>query len=237
MPTLKNKLSNYLHGIAQLIYPLQCNGCGSDLVSKENLLCLPCLQKLPETNFHSIADNYVEKIFYGRLPIAAATSLFFFSKDSLLQHLLHQLKYKGNQDIGFYFGKMLGRRFKETNRFNGIDFITPIPLSKKRLQKRGYNQAMALSKGLSEELQIPILDNLTIRKKDNETQTNKSRTERWENMQDCFFVENEKAVEDKSILLVDDVITTGATIEACGASILKISNTKLSIASIAIATN
>ncbi len=237
MAILKNKISSYFHGIAQLIYPLQCHGCGSDLVSKENILCLPCLQKLPETNFHSIADNYVEKIFYGRLPIEAATSLFFFSKDSLLQHLLHQLKYKGKQEIGHYLGKMLGRRFKETNRFDAVDFITPIPLSKKRLQKRGYNQAMAISKGIAEELQIPILDNLTIRKKDNETQTNKNRTERWENMQNCFFVEDEKAVEDKTILLVDDVITTGATIEACGEAILKVNNTRLSIASLAIATN
>jgi ComF family protein len=193
--------------------------------------------QLPETKFTQKADNYVEKIFYGRLPIKAATSLYFFSKDSLLQHLLHQLKYKGNFNIGVQFGKTLGRRLQGSERFANIDYVTPIPLSNKRKQKRGYNQALAICNGVAEVLQIPVLDNLTLRQKDNETQTHKTRQERWENMQNIFHLENAATIAHKNILLVDDVITTGATLEACGEVLLQATNTTLFIASVAIATN
>ncbi len=230
-------LSNYLQGITQLIFPLQCYGCGSDLVSADEMICFECNTKLPETSFSDKAENPVEKIFYGRLPIVAATSLYFFNKDSLLQHLLHQLKYKGNQDVGIHFGKTLGRRLKSSNRFEGIDYITPIPLSKKRQQKRGYNQALAICTGIAESMQIPILDNLTLRQKDNETQTLKTRQERWENMQNVFHIENPSLIENKNILLIDDVVTTGATLEACGEVLLNATGVKLYIASVALATN
>jgi ComF family protein len=229
--------SKYFQGITQLVFPLQCYGCGSDLVTKEEMICFECLLKLPETSFSDKAENPVEKIFYGRLPIAAATSLYFFNKDSLLQHLLHQLKYKGNQEVGIHFGKTLGRRLQSSNRFVNIDFITPIPLSKKRQQKRGYNQALAICNGIAESMQIPILDNLTLRQKDNETQTHKTRQERWENMQNVFHIENPSLIENKNILLVDDVVTTGATLEACGEVLLQANNVKLYIASVALATN
>lgn len=234
---LLSKVQSYFQGITQLVYPIQCCGCGSDLITKEEMLCISCILQLPETKFAEKADNYVEKIFYGRLPIEAATSLYFFSKDSLLQHLLHQLKYKSNQDIGIHFGKTLGRRLKESNRFNDINFVTPIPLSNKRKQKRGYNQALAICNGIAETMQVAVMDNLTLRQKDNETQTHKTRQERWENMLDVFHLENPNAIIGKNILLVDDVITTGATLEACGSILLQAENVKLSLASVAIATN
>jgi ComF family protein len=230
-----SKIQSYIQGITQLVYPLQCYGCASDLVTKEERVCLACLLNLPETDFADNKDNVVEKIFYGRLPIEAAMSLYFFTKNSVLQHLLHQLKYKNNPDVGTYFGKTIGRRLKESNRFGTIDFISPIPLSKKRIAKRGYNQSLAIANGIAQVLNIPVLDSLTIRQKDNETQTHKTRQERWENMHNIFYLENKDLIAGKHVLLVDDVVTTGATLEACGEIILQANEAKLSIATIAVA--
>jgi ComF family protein len=235
MPAIKAVIQQYLQGIAQLVYPLQCWGCGSDLISIEERICISCHRKLPETFFTGKADNPVEKIFYGRLPIAAATSLYYFSKDSLLQHLLHQLKYKGNQELGVHFGKTLGRRLKENNRFDTVNCLTPIPLSNKRIKQRGYNQALSICNGIADILSIPVFDHLIIRRKDNASQTHKNRQERWENMQHLFHLENPELIAGKHLLLVDDVVTTGATLEACGEALLKAPGIKLSIASLAYA--
>jgi ComF family protein len=226
-------LQKYIQGLTQIMYPLQCWGCGSDAVQATDRICIQCMTHLPQTNFANITDNAVEKIFYGRIPIAAATSLFYFSKNTLLQHLMHQLKYKNNPDVGVYLGKQLGKAMAESNRFNNIDGVIPIPLSKKRQQKRGYNQALAISEGIADYMQIPVYNNLTIRQRDNETQTHKTRQERWENMQNVFKVTNTTQIEDKNILLVDDVITTGATLEACAAELQKIKGTSISIATLA----
>jgi ComF family protein len=230
-------LSKYTEGLSQLFFPLQCAGCGNDAIDKENLFCINCLQQLPETNFTEKQHNLVEKIYYGRIPVEAATAVFFFNKDSLLQHLLHQLKYRGNYKIGVEFGKMIGRRIAATQRFQNIDYVTPIPLSKKRQQQRGYNQAEAIAKGIEEVTPIKLLDNITLRQKHTETQTHKSRQERWENMQHTFFLHNPDQIKGKNILLVDDVITTGATIEACGEALLKATDAKLFVATVAIAMN
>jgi ComF family protein len=226
-------LQKYIQGLTQILYPLQCWGCGSDAVQATDRICVQCMTQLPQTNFANITNNAVEKIFYGRIPIAAATSLFYFSKNTLLQHLMHQLKYRNNPDVGVYLGKQLGKAMAESNRFINIDGVVPIPLSKKRQQKRGYNQALAISEGIANYMQIPVYDNLTIRQRDNETQTHKTRQERWENMQNVFKVTNTADIEGKNILLVDDVITTGATLEACAAELQKINNTSISVATLA----
>jgi ComF family protein len=233
MQILKTGFRNYLQGLTQLVYPLQCWGCGSDLVTKEERICIACLAKLPETSFTDKPGNPVEKIFYGRLPVSTATSLYYFSKHSLLQHLLHQLKYKGNQELGFHLGKTLGRRIKNSNRFSLVNYLVPLPLSNKRKKLRGYNQALCICNGMAEVLQIPVLENLIIRQKDNETQTHKNRQERWENMQDVFRLENPGIITGKHGLLVDDVITTGATLEACGACLLNADRITVSMASLA----
>ncbi len=226
-------LKKYIQGLTQILYPLQCWGCGSDAVQATDRICVQCMTQLPQTNFASIENNAIEKIFYGRIPIEAATSLYFFSKNTLLQHLMHQLKYKNNPDVGEYLGKQLGIAMQKSNRFTNIDGIVPIPLSKKRLQKRGYNQAAKICDGIAEQLQIPVFEGLTIRQRDNETQTNKTRQERWENMQNVFVVENSTTIKNKNILLVDDIITTGATLEVCANELKKATNAKISIATLA----
>jgi ComF family protein len=221
------------HQALHLLYPHTCTGCGSDIVAHDQQLCLHCLDDLPATNFFAQPHNPVEKIFYGRLPITHAAAGFFFTKQSLLQHLLIQLKYQGNRDIGLYMGKLLGHLMLASNRFNKVDALVPLPLNPKKEKKRGYNQATALCKGISAITNLPVIEKAVIRKVYTETQTHMGRIKRWENMDGVFAVIEPALLEGKHLLLVDDVVTTGATLEACGSEILKLAGTRLSIATLA----
>lgn len=228
---LKNIFSSTLH----LFYPHTCTGCGSDLLEENNLLCLKCLHNLPHTNFAALANNPVEKYFWGRIPLEAAYSEFYFSKEFLVQQLIHQLKYKGDTGIGFYLGEIMGRTLLKSSRFNSIDALIPLPLYADKERKRGYNQAAIICNGISSIINKPVLNGAVIRRHATETQTRKHRTERWENVKDSFIVHNEKELAGKDLLLVDDVVTTGATLEACGTKILEVPGCKLSIATLAYA--
>lgn len=229
MSILKTFLSSTLH----LFYPHLCTGCGSDLLKEDNLLCLECINNLPKTNFAQHHNNPVEKIFWGRIPVTAAHSEFYFSKESLLQQLIHQLKYKNNKDIGIFLGEMMGKTLLNSNRFNNIDYLIPLPLYPDKERKRGYNQAAIICNGMSEIMKVPVMNDNVIRQRFTETQTHKHRTERWENVLGSFIVNNPAALKEKHILLVDDVITTGATLEACGSVILQSEGVKLYIATLA----
>lgn len=182
------------------------------------------------------ANNPVEKIFWGRLAITAAMSEFYFAKGTLIQNLIHEFKYKGNKDVGMYLGAMMGSSLVSNNRFTKIDALIPLPLFADKEFKRGYNQATILCNGMSEVMEVPVIKNNVVRKRYTDTQTKKHRTERWENVEGSFTIINPKEIQDKHVLLVDDVVTTGATLEACGAEILKVEGTKLSIATLAFAS-
>ena len=232
MQSLKTIFADTLH----LFYPHVCTGCGSDLVQTDQLLCLRCISNLPHTNYAQHAGNPIEKIFWGRVPLVAAHSEFYFSKESLIQHIIHQLKYKGNQDIGIYLGEILGRSLLNSNRFSGIDYLIPLPLYADKERKRGYNQAAVICRGMSGVMNVPVLTGNVTRQRYTETQTKKHRTERWENVADSFIVNDKEELKGKNVLLIDDVITTGATLEACGQSILQAADVKLSVAALAMAT-
>ncbi|HMO61326.1 MAG TPA: phosphoribosyltransferase family protein [Ferruginibacter sp.] len=232
MQTVKKIYDSFFH----LLYPHICTGCGSDLLSKDNQLCAKCMTALPYTHYAMHEGNPVEKIFGGRLPIAAAHSQFYFEKTSLMQHLVHQLKYKGNTSIGIYLGELLGKTLSVSHRFQQIDALIPLPLYPEKEKKRGYNQAAIICQGISAVLRIPIINNNLIRRRYTDTQTKKHRTERWENVADSFIVRDSEALCGKHLLLVDDVITTGATLEAGGAALMQAKDTKLSIATLTIAT-
>lgn len=202
-------------------------------MQKDNLLCFKCIRDLPHTGYAPLANNPVEKNFWGRLPLSAAHSEFYFSKGTLIQHLIHRLKYKGDTGIGFYLGELTGNSLLNSGRFNSVDALIPLPLHARKERIRGYNQAAVICKGLSAVLNIPVITGNIIRRQATESQTRKHRTERWENVSESFAAKNIAELEGKHLLLVDDVVTTGATLEACGNVMLQIENVKLSIATLA----
>ena len=218
-----------------LLYPHNCIGCGSDLIGKESFLCLECFDNLPHTNFAQHANNPLEKKFWGRIALVSAMSLLYFSKESIVQNMIHELKYKGNKKAGYFFGNLIGKSLLNSNRFQA-DVIIPLPLFEKKEKMRGFNQSEILCDGISEIINQPVIKNNVIRKVFTETQTRKHRLERWKNVENIFRVNFPHELEGKHILLVDDIITTGATIDACATEILKIKNVKLSIASFAMAS-
>ena len=224
---------NLLHQIKEsllhLAFPHICEGCGTDVLEMEHELCLKCLAALPHTNFHLHADNPIEKIFWGRLPVQNAAALFYFTKESLMQHLMHQLKYRGNKELGFYLGKLMGESIAASNRFKQIDGLVPLPLFKSKEKKRGYNQATVLCEGISKVLEKPVWKDVIHRTTYTDTQTKKNRIQRWQNMENRFELNEPGFVNGKHILLVDDVITTGATLESCGLELLKAENVQLSL--------
>ena len=229
------KLTSYFNDFAHLFFPHVCEGCGTDVLNNESLICAACFVKLPETGFIKEPNNPAEKIFYGRIKVEAAGSAFYFTKHSLLQHLIFQLKYRGNKDVGFYLGKLLGYQLIQTNRFNEVDVIIPLPLNPRKERKRGYNQAAMIAEGIVEVWKRPILKDAVQRLVFTETQTHKDRISRWQTMEGVFATLNEEAIKSKHVLLIDDIVTTGATLEACGEKILEVPDTKLSIITAAYA--
>lgn len=228
-------LRTYLADFVALFFPELCHACGESLVTGEELICTDCLYNLPYTNFHQQPDNVVARQFWGKVKIEAAYALFYFSKGGKVQQLMHQFKYKNTPLIGNKLGNLAGRQLNQSKAFQYVDAVIPVPLHKSRLRKRGYNQSACFAQGLAETLNTKVIINNLIRVKATETQTHKSRFERSVNMQDVFMVDNPDELTDKHVLLVDDVVTTGATLEACAAALLTVPGLQLSIATIAYA--
>ncbi len=229
------KLPSFLKDAVHLFYPHICTGCGSDLLKDHALLCIHCNDELPHTHFADYENNPIESIFNGRITISAAHSQYYFSKGQLIQQLIHELKYKGNKKIGAYLGEKMGETLLQSTRFKNIDAIIPLPMFAEKEFKRGYNQAAVIADGIANAMNIPCYDDIVIRHYSTETQTKKHRAERWKNVEGSFAIKNQSKIIGKNIMLVDDVITTGATLEACGTLILETPNTQLSIVSLAIA--
>jgi ComF family protein len=225
----------YLTDFVSLLFPELCAACRESLVANEHLICTACRYNLPYTNFHLQHDNIVAQQFWGKIKLEGAYALFYFTKGGKIQNVLHQFKYKGVKQIGNLLGNIAGEQLIKNRVFNAADLIIPVPLHKKRMLQRGYNQSACFAEGLSEKLNALVEDNNLVRLTATETQTHKSRFARFENMQEVFTVKNPERLMNKHILLVDDVITTGSTLEACGVQLLKIPGLRLSIATIAYA--
>jgi len=218
-----------------LMYPDLCLVCGESLLQNEQHLCLNCLYNIPKTNFHLQNANPIEKRFWGKVPIYRGTAFFFFQKGSAFQKLLHNLKYKGNKEVGQALGKYAAVDLLDSEDFASIDVIIPVPLHAKKLEKRGYNQSEWIGNGLSEILNIPQDVTTLYRVKENVTQTRKLVFERYENTEGIFELKDKNALIGKHILLVDDVLTTGSTLEACVRVLIEIDDVKVSIFALAVA--
>jgi ComF family protein len=229
------QVSSLLKDALHLFYPHQCISCGDDVLPFDKMICNYCFENLPRTQFSSLSENSIDRIFYGRLNLKAAHSEFYFSKGQLIQSLIHQLKYNGNKEVGVYLGQLMGQSLLMNNRFKEIDFIVPVPMFRQKEIKRGYNQADIIAQGVADAMQIPVAKDLVQRIQFTSTQTKKDRTERWDNVKNTFMIKNEQLFKNKSVLLIDDVITTGATLESCGETILQIPGAILSIATLAYA--
>jgi len=188
---------------------------------------------MPVTRFEFFPSNLIEKIFWGRTEIQHASAHLYFTTGSALQHSLHLLKYKGRKEIGFYFGQRMGSALKESQRFSDCEIIIPLPLFAEREKKRGYNQSMHIANGISVQLNIPVICDAVIRLKKTETQTHKSRIQRWQNMESTFGIPDDQKIRGKHVLLVDDVVTTGASLEACALALLTVPGVRVSIACLA----
>lgn len=228
-------MKKFFNNLLSFFYPRLCIGCGDALQQNEELLCLKCLVHLPETNYHLEHDNPLRQIFAGRVPVREVASLLFFKKGNIVQNILHHLKYKGTKEVGKLLGNYYGEKLILEQRFQDIDYIIPIPLHPKKKKKRGYNQSEWIARGLSQGMKKPYLNDVLIRTQFTETQTKKSRFNRWENVKEVFTVQNEGQIRGKHLLLCDDVLTTGATMEAAIQEILKVSDVTLSVVTLATA--
>ncbi|MDF1672529.1 MAG: phosphoribosyltransferase family protein [Vicingaceae bacterium] len=217
-----------------LIFPKLCSSCEQTLLSSENVICTKCLLTLPKTGYHLDKDNPINKIFWGRVDVTMAAAFYSFTKGGKVQRLLHRLKYRGGEEVGEILGLHYGFELKTSEHFKGIDYIIPVPLHKNKLKKRGYNQSESFARGLSKSMKVPINITDLYRKIDSNTQTKKTRYKRWENVGDIFGVIESHDLGNKTILLVDDVVTTGATIEATAQVLVKL-NCKVLVAAIACA--
>ena len=232
MVLLQEIKESFLH----LLFPHICAGCGNDMPDKNSTLCVRCIEAMPETHFEMSADNPVEKKFWGRLPVKSAAALYYFTRESLMQRLIHQFKYKGNQELGLQLGQLMGALLARSGRFKA-DALIPLPLFPAKERRRGFNQSEVLCRGMAMHLQVPVLTDVITRPQHTETQTRKGRIERWKNIEGKFWLANPEKIRNKHILLVDDVITTGATLESCGAELLSAGNVAISVACLCYAAH
>lgn len=224
-----------IRSLLHLFYPHVCENCGQDLTVTEEVLCVVCMRKLPLTSFQLTPDNPVEKIFFGRVHLQHATAGYYFARDTCLQQLIHQFKYGGRKDIAIYLGRQLGLQLKESSWCEEVSFIIPVPLNRAKQRHRGYNQAAMLAKGIGEMLNCAVLEDGLARKAHSVTQTHKTRLERWENVAEVFSLNYPEKIKGRHILLVDDVLTTGATLEACAHALQEEGNVGVSVCSLAYA--
>jgi len=224
-----------LRSFLNLLYPNLCASCQEVLLKNEKTICYNCLVDLPRSLYYQDNENPIAKLFWGKIKLEIATSSFSFIKKGKIQRLMHELKYKGNTEVGEILGIELGKEIAKIENSLKIDIVIPVPLHPKKQRKRGYNQSDSIAEGVAKVLECEMNIGLLKRKEHSESQTRKSKYERWENVGEVFTLANAEDLKGKHILIVDDVVTTGATLEACCKKLEEIEEVKLSIATLASA--
>ncbi len=232
---MKLVVQEIIKDFISLFYPNYCLACSTSLVRGEEIVCSGCLLDMPKTNFHKADNNPLLERLSLRMPLKQAFAYYHFKKGSKVQGLLHSLKYNNHPEIGVKIGKVMGQEIVNEGFENTFDIIVPVPLHPSRRRIRGYNQSEELAKGLSETLKIPYTENFIKRRVKTQTQTRKTKLHRWQNVRDVFEMKDQQEIRGKRVLLVDDVVTTGATLEACANTLLAAGCSELSIACIAVA--
>jgi ComF family protein len=227
-------MSSFIRNFIELFFPRTCCVCGAPLVGDEAELCIRCLLNLPEALTSLNDNNFVEKRFIGRLPIEHCTALLLYKRGSDAQTILHQIKYYGNEKLAIIMGRQLGLHLKKSGLFNDVDLIMPVPLHRSKERKRGYNQSLRLCQGIVQTFPRPIVIDNLVRIQRTDSQTHKTRLERLDNIKGVFAVKDPEPLKDKHLLLIDDVITTGATTEACWTALKGIEGLRISIAALAV---
>ncbi len=217
-----------------LFYPRLCITCGRRLMAQERSLCLYCLTDLPRTGYHKEPENKVARLFWGRVYVEQATSWLFFRKGSRYQKLIHYLKYKGLKELGEELGSMMGQEMKES-AYSLVDVIIPVPLHPRKKRQRGYNQSEWIARGVAAAFEKPLSSDNLIRRLHSPTQTRKNRFERWKNVEGIFRVARPAELQGLHLLVIDDVVTTGSTLEAAVAALLDAGAARVSIATLACA--
>lgn len=230
-----NPLSRLFQDFLGLLYPNLCCGCMQPIYFGESMICTSCLFEIPYTDDYLNPENRVAKQFWGRIPVDAAMALLHFKKGTRVQSLLHQLKYKGKQELGHLLGTMIAEKLLASAQYREIDLIIPVPMHRKKQYQRRYNQSLCIAEGIAKVLGKPVITTVLLKFKETKTQTSRSRSSRNENMSNVFEVLQPLLITDKHVLLVDDIITTGATIEACGIELWNVGIAKLSVAAVAFA--
>ncbi|ATA76966.1 amidophosphoribosyltransferase [Capnocytophaga canimorsus] len=225
----------FLRELISVVFPSYCSGCGCVLMRKEAFLCVFCRNQLPETRFHSFLNNPLMKKFYGRCDLYGATSLLYFHKEGVVQKLIHQLKYKGNEQIGAWLGSWLGEKLSDEAVFRQTQVVVPVPLHPEKERLRGYNQVALFGKQLAQKLQAEYVDDVLVKIRANTSQTRKNLFQRVANSQNIFSVKNPEKIMHKRVLLVDDLITTGATVESCYRELTQEEGVKMGVVSMAYA--
>lgn len=220
--------------LLHLFYPLVCAACGEELLAGEERICVNCLLSLPYTGFTGGDANPVEQTFWGRTELEAATALLHFRKGNSTQKLMHEIKYRGEKELAAYIGRLMGQELASNNPFTTVDYILPVPMHKAKQRKRGFNQAEWFAKGLAEKLHAAVNTEVLLKISATNSQTRKNRWQRWKNMEELFVVNQPEKLAGKHILLVDDIVTTGATLEACAQTLKQAANCKVSIATMAM---
>lgn len=222
-----------LNDVWEFFFPRYCVVCGKRLLMGEEHFCLDCLCALPRIRFHNQENNEIAKLLWGKMPVERAYAFLYYSKGGDVRELLFQLKYYGNQKIGYFMGRCMAKELISTGFFGGIDGIIPVPLHDKKRKSRGYNQSELLAEGISSVVRIPLLKDVLRRKQYTETQTRKSNYERWNNVQDVFESVSLERLSNKHVLLVDDVLTTGATLVACADAFRGVEGIRISVLTLA----
>ncbi len=228
-------MKTIFHNFLDLFFPNLCAVCKQRLSEGEQHICTDCLLLIPKTNFHLQSDNRLEHFFAGRFPFQHIAAFAYFVKGGSIQHIIHELKYNRNPHIGRFIGELCGENIKNSDFISSIDILVPVPLHPKRQKERGYNQSLEICEGISHITAIPINSDTLLRKVNNPSQTKNARFDRWKNVEDIFHVVTPETFANKHILLVDDIITTGSTLESCAKEILKCTNSKISIYSVGTA--